>query len=208
MTIISTTNLSAELPSDISSTALTDAVNQGSELTQTWATRYDRFPDHATNVITAPQEIGRICLEICKAIYWQRVGQVYRSANELTTWQDVLDHYKKYLGEIELEPAESTVTISLNSDGVQLIARNQHILPYHPSCRVTSIAGATTKFWNRGYHWTIRPGNDSDSEFLDGWYFDAEQYKSTIEGTLAYYRSYRNDGLDYLKYAPGTRSTD
>lgn len=208
MTIISTTNLSNELPSDTDATALTDAVNQGSRLTQTWAKHYEVFPDHAANVIQAPDEIGRACLEISKAVYWMRVGQVYRDSQELSTWQDMLDYYKKYLAEIELEPEGSSVTISLNSDGVQLIARNQHILPYHPSCRVTSTAGPTTVFWNQGFHWDIRKGNDAEDEFLDGWYLDAEQYKSTIEGTLYYYRSFRNDYLDYLKYSPGTRSMD
>jgi hypothetical protein len=208
MTIISTTNLSSELPSDTNANALTDAVNQGSNLTQTWATHYEWFPDHASNVIAAPDEIGRACIEICKAIYWMRVGHVYRDSQEISTWQDVLDYYKKYPGEIELEPEESTVTIGLNSDGVQLIARNQHILPYHPSCRVVSTAAPTTTIWNLGYHWTIRKGNDAEDEFLDGWYLDAEQYKSTIEGTLYYYWSFRSDSLDYLKYSLGTRSTD
>ena len=208
MTIISTTNLSNELPSDTNSTALTDAVNQGSNLTQTWAKNYEWFPDHVSDVIQAPDEIGRICLEICKAVYWQRVGQIYRDSQEITTWQDVLDHYRDYLRQIELEPEESSTTISLNSDGIQLIARNQHILPYHPSCRVTSLADATGTMWNQGYHWEIRKGNDADDEFLDGWYFDAEQYKSTIEGTLYYFRSYRSDFLDYQKYNRGVRSLD
>lgn len=55
--------------------------------------------------------------------------------------------------------------------------------------------------WNLGTHFTICKGDYIDSEdyFNDGWYLDASSYKSTIEGTLHYWRSYRNDGKDYMR---------
>ena len=55
--------------------------------------------------------------------------------------------------------------------------------------------------WNLGTHFQIIKGSsiDNDEYFSDGWYVDASSYKSTIEGTLHYFRSYRNDGKDYMR---------
>ena len=55
--------------------------------------------------------------------------------------------------------------------------------------------------WNLGTHFQIIKGSAIDTEdyFTDGWYLDASDYKSTIEGTLHYWRSYRNDGKDYMR---------
>ena len=54
--------------------------------------------------------------------------------------------------------------------------------------------------WNLGTHFIIRKGGTIDSEdyFNDGWYLDTSTYKDSIEGTLHYWRSYRNDGKDYM----------
>ena len=55
--------------------------------------------------------------------------------------------------------------------------------------------------WNLGTHFHIVKGGTIDNEdyFSDGWYLDASSYKSTLEGTLHYFRSYRNDGKDYMR---------
>lgn len=55
--------------------------------------------------------------------------------------------------------------------------------------------------WNLGTHFKIIKGSliDNDDYFTDGWYLDASSYKDTIEGTLHYWRSYRNDGKDYMR---------
>lgn len=63
------------------------------------------------------------------------------------------------------------------------------------------MASEHNPVWNLGTHFNIVRGNcigDNDDYFNDGFYLDASQYKSTIEGTLHYWRSYRNDGRDYM----------
>jgi hypothetical protein len=202
MTIISNAELLEELPTGATTTKVTRAVNESSGLVNTWCVKYEQWPDH-DDTQTPPYEIKRSCLEVAKALYYLSIGQVNRDGNENETWQDVLDFYKIYLETIEVEPTQYSVTISLDSNGVQLIGRNVNILRYHnKKCYVTSVAAPTTTIWNQGVHWDIRKGNDSDNEFLDGWYFDAETYEDTIEGTLYYVRSWRNDGLDYQKWWP------
>jgi len=208
MTIISTTLLTNELPSDADATAVTNAVAESSVLVNTWAVNYEGFPDISGSTIMAPREVARACLEIAKALYWTGVGQVYRDGNESESWQALLDYYETYLGKIDIEPTGSSKTISLDSNGVQLIARGQHILRYHPKNRVESAASPSSIIWNQGTHWDIRKGSDPDAEFLDGWYFDAATYDETIEGTLYYYRSWRNDSKDYLRFGHESRSMD
>lgn len=55
--------------------------------------------------------------------------------------------------------------------------------------------------YNLGRHFTIIKGGciDSDQYYGDGWYLDASSYKNEVEGTLHYWRSYRNDGKDYMR---------
>lgn len=63
------------------------------------------------------------------------------------------------------------------------------------------MASEQETVWNNGTHFSVVRGNcigDNDSYFNNGWYLDASQYKGTIEGTLHYWRSYRNDGRDYM----------
>ena len=195
MSIISNSQLSIELPDGYTTTQLTNAVNQASGLLNTWSIKYSDWPDYG-DTPAAPDEVVRSCIEVAKALYFLSIGQVSRDGSETETWQGVLEYYKGYLEAVEIAPSVESVTISL-TDGIHLIARNANILPVHPKCRVVS---ASTNVWNQGYHWTIRRGSDSESEHIDGWYFDAETYEDTIEGTLYYARSWRSDGLDYQKY--------
>jgi hypothetical protein len=62
------------------------------------------------------------------------------------------------------------------------------------------MASEDATAYNLGTHFMIRKGGTIDNEdyYSDGWYLDASGYKSTVEGTLHYYRSYRNDGKDYM----------
>jgi hypothetical protein len=203
MSIISTTMLAAELPTSTDSTYLQKAVNRATSLVNSWAVKYDKFPDYTT-VLTveqtnAPEEIVMITTEIAKVCYFMSIGQVYRDGEEQQTWASILDEYKDRLKDIDIEPTEYSVAISLDSNGVQLIARAQNILRFHPHCRVVS---GSTNIWNQCYHWEIRKGLDSEDEHTDGWYLDAEEFEDTVEGTLYYYRTWRNDGLDYQRYRP------
>jgi hypothetical protein len=63
------------------------------------------------------------------------------------------------------------------------------------------MASEQDNVWNNGQHFRIVKGSilDSDDYLADGWYLDASSYKGEIEGTLHYYRSFRNDGRDYMR---------
>ena len=196
MAIITTTQLSDELPTGYTSAQLTNAVNESSRLVNTWCIKYEEWPE-STDTPDAPYEIQRACIEIAKALFYLGINQQDRDGEEGDKHGDTLKYYEGYLKTIDVAPEILSVAISLDSNGVQLIARNQHILRYHPKCRVESD---TTNIWNQCWHWDIRKGVYTDDEQLDGWYFDAETYEDTIEGTLYYARSWRNDGLDYQKY--------
>lgn len=203
MAIIPEEYLVRELSDDVEEGDLqfTAAVDNASIFCNTHATHYEAWPDYTGSAgaytIVAPSEIQRVCTEIAKIYYQQIQGRVSRDGKESESLMDQLKSYKDMLMKIDIRPTISSVAISLNSDGVQLIARNQNILRFHPSCRVTSDA---SNIWNQLYHWDIRRGLDAEDEQIDGWYFDAETYKDTIEGTLYYARSWRNDGLDYQRF--------
>lgn len=196
MAIITTTQLSNELPTGYTTAQLTTAVNEASRLVNTWCIHYEEWPE-STETPDSPYEIQRACIEIAKTLFFLAIGQQDRDGEEGDKLGDTLKYYEGYLKTIEVEPEIISVAISLDSNGVQLIARNQNILRYHPKCKVVS---GLTNIWNQGWHWDIRKGIYTDDEQLDGWYFDAETYEDTIEGTLHYARSWRNDGLDYQKY--------
>ena len=198
MAIIRTTDLSAELPTGYTATQLTNAANESSRLVNTWSVYYEQWPEVSGGVYTAPYEIVRACIEVAKALYYLAIGQVSRDGDEGVRHSDTLKYYQGYLREIEVEPEIESVAISVDSDGYQLIALNQHIVQYHPQCRVESAASPQA-VWNQGKHWYIRRGDDSEEEYYDGWYLDAS-YDTSIEGTLYYARSWRNDGRDYQKY--------
>lgn len=196
MTIIATATLTAELPSDADGTAAAAAIARASDLTNAWSVKYYDWPE-STETVDAPDTIKFICLQIAKACYYQYVGETHRDGNETETWSDYLDGRRKELESIDVKPEILSTTISLDSNGVQLLGRSMAILTEHPECRVVSDS---SNVWNQWYHWYIRRGNDSDNEQFDGWYLDAESYKNSIEGTLYYARSWRNDGLDYQRY--------
>lgn len=202
MSIITSAQLTAELPTGADATKASNAVLRASDLLNTWAVKYEQFPD-STETIAAPYQVQLICIEIAKALYWLGMGQVYRDGQEQDSWQAILNRYEKTLGEINIQPTVYTKAISLDSNGVMLIGRAMHILTQHPSCKVVSGSALSTAMWNQGYHWDIRKGLDTEDELLDGWYFDAETYETTIEGTLYYARSWRNDGLDYQRFRRG-----
>lgn len=206
MAIVPVNYLQREMKPDTDDTnsLLTRAIEQAGDFVDGACVNYEEWPDFTTSggvdTVNAPPVIERYCLQVAKAYYYLSVGVQYRDGTE-TRWDDLLIDYNLQLRALEVEPTASSTTISVNSDGVQLIARNQHILRFHPLCRVES---ATTNVWNQCIHWDIRKGNDNNDEQFDGWYFDASSYTSSIEGTLYYVRSWRNDGLDYQKYLKTT----
>lgn len=204
-TIISTTHLGQLLKGTLDNTTATAVVEAATSFVNTNALRYHPFDTIADDGTTqAPAIIVMYCKEIAKTMYLQAIGQTKRDGNETEDLQDVLDYYQDKLRDtkFQIEPAIIAKTISLNSNGSMLIARGQEILTYHPLCRVES-ADSPQNEWNQDEHWHIRRGTtDDESEFSDGWYFDAETYKDDIEGTLYYARSFRNDGWDRIRFNP------
>ncbi|MBU2177661.1 MAG: hypothetical protein KJ556_21425, partial [Gammaproteobacteria bacterium] len=151
--------------------------------------------DDTTYTINAPNEIARICLQVSKIMYWQGQGHISRDGEEDEKLEGRLEYYRQLLEKIEISPVKKDVTISLDTNGCQLIGRNLNIIPWN-----SYVVSASTNMWNQGEHWTIRKGGTYDDEYYDGWYFDASNYTDTMEGTLYYWRSYRKDTKDYMRF--------
>jgi hypothetical protein len=201
-TIISTTHLQNILSSDAADTnsVITNAVIEASSLVNSWASHYLPFPEVDSNGnAQAPGIVLYYCKQIAKCLYFMGIGQVCRDGMEKKSWQDDLQYYKKLLNELEIEPTIHSVELDVDSNGRMLIARNQNILPQHTQCRLVSALSPQEEY-NYGEHWNITRGKQFEGEFEDGWYFTALDDKATIEGTLYYVRSYRNDTKDYMKY--------
>jgi hypothetical protein len=201
-TIISVTHLKNILPSDAADTNndLTNAVSEASSLVNSWASHYMPFAEVDVNgYAQAPGIVVYYCRQIAKCLYYMGIGQIYRDGAEKKSWQEDLEYYKKLLNELEIEPTVHTVVLTLDSNYRMLIARNQNILPQHTQCKLLSNESPQNS-WNFGEHWTISKGRMYDGEYEDGWYFTAIDDETTIEGTLYYVKSYRNDTRDYMRY--------
>jgi len=209
MTIISTTMLTSGLPSDAATdtTQISDAVLEATAFVNTWSSKkYDPFDDYqeSPELILAPREIGRICLQVAKAYYYMGVGEIYRDGNENASWELILETYRSQLISIDIQPTWETQAISLNTDNSMVIGSRvttggmwPRVIPQ--TAQVISGAGNT---WLYPDDWTITKGGDYDDEYLDAWYLRADT-GSTVEGTLRYMRTYRNDGRDYARYSRG-----
>ena len=201
-TIISVTHLKNILPADAADTnsVLTNATVEATSLVNSWASRYLPFPEvDVYGYAQAPGIVIYYCRQVAKCLYYMGIGQIYRDGAEKKSWQDDLQYYKKLLNELDIEPTVHTVTLDVDANGRMLIARNQNILPQHPQCCLVSSLSPQEEY-NYGEHWNISRGKLYEGEHDDGWYFTALDDKATIEGTLYYVRSYRNDTRDYMKY--------
>lgn len=183
----------------------TNAVTMATAFVNTYASHYLPFDGYSvttgsgdeddTYTINAPNVIAQICTQVAIAFYFLSTDQVMRDGEERQLWNATLDRYKEGLRDIEIEPDEYQVTVSLDSEGYQLIARNQNIIP-----NTAFITSGSSNIWNNGEHFYIRKGQlDADDYYFDGWYLDGSNEKDDLEGTLTYYRSYRRDGKDYMK---------
>ena len=211
MTIISTNMLADRIPGSPASTDLTLAVNRANGFVNTWAKNYDPFDDYqeSPEAILAPAEIGSICLEVAEAEYYLEIGEVQRDGNDSFTWHDFKELKKEQLKEINIEPTWETQTISLNSDYVMVIGSRSttggmwpRVIPH--TAQVISASGDASVQWIQPDDWHIVLGGDnisriSSSQFPDAWYFVANR-GSSVEGTLRYMRTYRNDAKDYMRY--------
>ena len=201
--IIPVEYLNRELPEDATNenNALANAVTRASNLVNTWMPNYlpwDEYDEDSDDEFTlnVPDEIAHYTTEIAKTLYWMGVSQISRDGEEREKHQSWLNFYKAELATLEIEPVLNNVTVSLDSNGYQLIARNQNILTHN-----AYITSASTNIWNLGTHFFIVKGSvvDQDDYQHDGWYLDGSTYVDDLEGTLYYYRSYRRDTKDYMK---------
>jgi hypothetical protein len=212
--IIPTTHLEKRLPADASDKlgAITDAVTMASALVNTFTSRryetWDEYTEASDDEYTlnAPQEIVHITTQVATHLYWLNVGEVVREGEGVDR-EARIDYYKKMLEDpkFAIKPTKHTQTVSLDTNGYQLIgSRNQNILTH--KAYVVSLDSDGDYQWNLGEHFLIIKGGliDIDEYWNDGWYIDAATHKDTLEGTLHYWRSYRNDGGDYaMTYKTG-----
>jgi len=208
MSIISVRLLDSELPSDANDNNgdETYAVAQASAFVNTWATHYDPFDDYTTEadspyteVFNAPSIIVRECLEIAKAMYYMRVGQIYMDGEEKRLWADFLSSKEKSLMRIQIEPEWKSQPILLNSCNSMVIGSRSSLGTWPRVIPQTAqVVSASNNTWIPPNDWYIRMGGSYSGEYPDAWYFYASSSK--VEGTLRYMRTFRNDGYDYARY--------
>ncbi len=196
MSIISIAQLNQELPSDAgnSNNEKTKAIVQATSFCNTWAKNYLPFEDFdpSTGDTLAPDIIVRICLDIAVTFYLEAIGEVNRDGDQRAFLTEFREKKERELKEITIEPVQQTKTIAINADRAMLIDRHAEIIPN--SAYVSSL---TTNVWNPREDWFIRRGGLNDNEHFDSWYFYSNA--TDIEGTLTYFRTYRNDAIDYMR---------
>lgn len=201
--IIPTAYLAKVLPSDALDTneEQTNAVTEASAFVNTWTSRhYETWEAYTDNgggsyTINAPSEIEYVTRQVAKHMYYMNIGSVMRDGAEDVDHERRIEYYRVLLETIDVKPTQHSTAVSLDSEGYQLIAQNENILTHK-----AKIDSGSSNIWNLGKHFWIKKGSiiDTDDYLTDGWYLDGSTYASTLEGTLYYWRSYRNDGRDYM----------
>jgi len=209
MSIISTTMLSARLPGTADASTLQLAVTRATSFINTWAIKYDPFDDYqeSPEEILAPDEIGEMCLLAAEAYYYKQIGLRSRNSDEMQYWNAILyggegvTGLKTQLKDIKIEPTWETQTISLNTYNCMLIGSRTatgamwpRVIPF-----TAQVISGGSSVWVQPDDWYIRTGGQYNDEYWDAWYLDVTS-GSSVEGTLRYMRTYRNDGLDYARY--------
>ncbi len=211
--IIPVVNLAKVLPSDATDTnsEQTWAVTEASAFVNTWTSKhYETWDAYtSTDTLNAPREICYITTQIAKHMYYHNIGSVTRDGAEDVDHEARIEYYRDLLSKIDVKPTQHELTVDLDDDGYQLIARNQNILTHRghiaeatgQSSSSSSESTQTGTIWNIGKHFYIIKGGliDAYNYWNDGWYLDASTYVSTLSGTLYYWRSYRRDGKDYME---------
>ncbi len=196
--IISTEYLRLRLPgSDNENDNITDAVSQANSALNGACVKYHPFTfwDTATNAATAPCVIVQKTLELAKLIYKRNTGDVETGDDAQETYRVREEELLKQLKKIEVPPSEETQTVSLVDDKMLLgtwtaEAGYVQAIPFG-----AYIMGGASKWINKVDFKIVR-GDELD-EIPDAWYL--YQLKSGVDGTLHYKRTYRNDGIDYMK---------
>lgn len=205
MSIVSIATVQNELPTG--STVLQSDVDQATSFINSHTSiHYDPFDDYlaSPDTIIAPDVIGRFCIEIAKIFYLSRINQRNRKTEDNEYYQKVLTFYKNELLKINISPTWESQSITLSATYKTMLLSYTHsqsgsnffirVLPL--SVKITS---ATTNTWINGYHFNIRKGYILQNEQPEGWYLDSN-LGYTVEGTIKYMRTYRNDEMDYMRY--------
>jgi len=202
--IVPVATITAQLPSDAVDTNnwITDAAYKATAFCNSYAVNYDPFDEYnaSTDATRAPYEVVHICTEIAKVFYYMAAGQIYRDGSETETWQSVLNNFKTELMELKIEPTWEEQTISLDSNSQMIIGdRNAggafpRVIPFR-----AEVISDTTNVWTEGEDWYIRKGSGYDDTHRNAWYMVTDT-SETVEGTLRYMRTYKNNAEDYGKY--------
>lgn len=184
----------------------TDAIYEATAFVNTYAIHYEDFDAYTTTTgsgdeedtytINAPRVIEHITKNVAVAIYHLSIAETWRNSDERIYWEERKKSYAEMLKEIEIQPEWYSATVSLDSNGYQLLETNKHIIPW-----TAYIESASSNVWNNGEDFYVVKGplNDSDSYRYESWYLDGSNESSDLEGTIYYERSFRNDGRDYMK---------
>lgn len=205
MTIISTTHLSRELPSDATDTdnQITDAVTQASAFVDTWTSKhFFPFEDYTASPLAtnAPDVIVRKCIEIAKAIYYQRIAWTNGRGDEGVYWDQRLKEYRNDLEKITIAPTWTEETISLSAINTMGLGNRTNgggwtqVIP-----STAQVVDSGSDVWIYPDDWEISMGGRYSDEYTDRWYLYSNT--SSLSGTIRYMKTYRNDGLDYARYS-------
>lgn len=204
-TIIPIQYLREELPDDAvnSRGEMTDAIYQATAFVNTYARNYwpfDEFNSSASpQVPRAPYEIVSICKQVAKLYYYQNIGERYRDGNEGEVIGDQFDRYKDELRSIRIEPTWEEQTVSLDSNNAMVVGdRNAGGMWPQVIPQTVQVISGSTNVWVSPDDWTVTMGGRYDNEYPDAWYLYAES--SSVEGTMRFMRTYRNDRGDYARY--------
>jgi hypothetical protein len=210
MSIISIDEFRKELDEDTTdyNKLLTKSVNRATSFVHTYtAMHHMPFDDFnaTTGFPRAPDDIVNYCTQVATAMFYMSIGESSRDGKERTFWKDILIELSNELKKLRISSKWITETISVDSNDIMLLGAdiNNHqtykVIPFNANI----TGGAST--WVNGTDFVIVTG-----EFLNGltnveylrdvWYLYGLE-NTTVDGTLHYMRSFRNDNSDYALYS-------
>ena len=201
--IISEAMLTRRLPSDAynGGNEIVDAVYASSALVNSVCSHYDPFDEYTASpeATAAPREIVDATYRIAEAMYFMNVGTRHRNGEELPYWQKVVADYTALLRTIRIEPLWVSQSIVLDANNAMGIGdRNAGGMWPRVIPQTAQVISAGSSVWLQPDDWEMRRGGSFTDEYPDRWYLYASS--SSVEGTLRYMRTFRNDAYDYAKY--------
>lgn len=204
MSIIPVAMLENELPAGAgnSNAQMSRAVSAASGFVNSWTSKhYDTWDNYDTSndVPRAPDDIVDYTLAIAKIKHEMIVNNVSRDGDDDPN--TLLEDYKTELEKIAIPPSFETQTISLDSNSSQIIGSRTTTTGQWtrviPAGSFITSDGSSVYTYHKDF-W-IKTGGEYDNEYREAWYLRTNT-GSSVEGTLSYRRTYRNDMQDYLTY--------